>query len=263
MPSRGGTEKPPQTRKQAGKEYRFKIDVFTPETLPMKRLAEYLAPLATMLGEETAVHFQKLEPGSTVVVHKVDFEAIPKVRERAAAIRRGDAPKDAVVAFRAINKLLREDNGVGTLRDRKNGADIIRFPGREEEVEKPLSIRQHGSIDGIVMRVGGRDETVPVLIQTETQEQTGIWTERRIAKELAVRLFESVRVFGKGRWTRDVDGFWKLMDFKIESFEPLLDTPLSAAIGRLRAIPTEWGADAYTELDTIRHGPKGGKHGGH
>ncbi len=33
-------------------QYRFKIDVFSVESLPMSRLAEYMTQLAKLLGEE-------------------------------------------------------------------------------------------------------------------------------------------------------------------------------------------------------------------
>jgi hypothetical protein len=36
-------------------EYRFRIDAFTPETMPMARLAEYMSQLAQLLGEPTYV----------------------------------------------------------------------------------------------------------------------------------------------------------------------------------------------------------------
>jgi hypothetical protein len=236
-------------------EYRFRIDAYTPETMPMARLAEYLTELAMILGEPTAVHLVRLEPGSTVLVHKIEREAIPKVRERASSVRRGSAPRDAVRAYRAINKLLRDDNGVGVLQE-KTGAEIIRFPGREETEEKFASIRQHGSIDGEILRVGGPQKYVPVLLQSEDQLIAGCWADRRIAKELAQRLFEPVRLFGRGRWSRDADGKWNLEQFIVESFEALRSEQLSDALSRLRAIPIAWGDDAYADLQAVRHGPE-------
>ena len=49
-------------------EYRFTIDAYSPETLPMSRLAEYMAEVARLLGKVDQVHFVRLEPGSTVLV---------------------------------------------------------------------------------------------------------------------------------------------------------------------------------------------------
>jgi hypothetical protein len=236
-------------------EYRFRIDAYTPDTMPMARLAEYLAELATVLGEPTYVHLVRLEPGSTVLVHQVEREAVPKVRDRATSVRRGRGPRDAVRAYHAINKLLREDDGVGVLQE-QTGAEIIRFPGREETEEKFAAIRQYGSIDGEVLRVGGPQKYVPVMLQSENEPIAGCYAERTIAKELARKLFEPVRVFGRGRWNRDADGKWSLDQFIIQSFEPLRSELLSEALGRLRAIPVSWGDDAYGDLQLMRHGPE-------
>jgi len=164
-------------RRGVATEYRFRIDAYTPDTMPMARLAEYLAELATVLGEPTSVHLVRLEPGSTVLVHEIEREAVPKVRERAISVRRGRGPRDAVRAYHAINKLLREDDGIGVLQE-QTGAEIIRFPGREETEEEFAAIRQYGSIDGEVLRVGGPQKYVPVLLQSEDRQIAGCWAER-------------------------------------------------------------------------------------
>jgi hypothetical protein len=52
--------------------------------------------------------------------------------------------------------MLREDNGIGVLKEGGDkGAVIIRFPGREEAEEKFPYVREHGSVDGIVAWIGG------------------------------------------------------------------------------------------------------------
>ena len=99
----------------AGEEFQFKIDAYSPETMPMARLAEYLAQLAIILGELNAVHLVRLEGGSTIVVHKIEREAVPKVVDRVTSVRVGNGPLDAVRANRRINQFLREDNAVGVL----------------------------------------------------------------------------------------------------------------------------------------------------
>ncbi len=252
-----GSARPRRPRSEGdATEYRFRIDAYTPDTMPMARLAEYLAELATILGEPTAVHLVRLEPGSTVLVHEIEHEAVPKVRERANSVRRGSGPRDAIRAYHTINKLLRADNGVGVLQEKE--AEIIKFPGREETEEQFTAIRQRGSIDGVILRVGGPQKYVPVLLQAEDQQIAGCWANRPVAKELAQKLFEPVRLFGRGRWNRDADGIWNLDQFIIEGFEPLRDEPLSETLGRLRAIPISWGDSPYTDLKMIRHGPQNG-----
>lgn len=243
-----------------GAEYRFKIDAYSPATMPMSRLAQYMAELSQILGEHSAVHFQKLARGSTVLISKVDREAAPKVRDRVIALRRGDESKDVRAAYDKINNLLRADNALGILKEQNVARGVvIKFPGREEFPP----IRQQGAIHGIVIGIKGKDETVSVTLQCDRRVVSGIYTSKTIAKELGVRLFEPVRLFGRGRWARGVEGNWNLLDFKIESFDSLIEVPLSDALADIRSIPTEWDDAAYSELAFMRHGPKDKLSGGH
>lgn len=244
-------------------EYRFKIDAYTPATMPMARLAEYMAELASLLGEPSAVHFKRLAKGSTVLIQSIDREAVPKVRARAAAVRSGDAPQEALRAFKRLNNYLREDNAVGILKEARPSGIVIKFPGRLEPNERFASIRQFGTIDGVINRMGGKDETIHVSLEVDGRQVSGCYTNRAIAKKLRHVMFDPVRLAGRGRWNRDADGNWSLEDFKIESFEPLKDAPLSEALAELRAIKTEWDDDSFNELRMIRHGPGDKKNGGH
>jgi hypothetical protein len=258
----------PRKVKSAGRdknEFRFKIDAYTPETIPMTRLAEYMSQLALLLGEPAAVHFRRLTKGSTVLNAKVDREAAPKVRDRVARVRSGDAPAEPMKAFAALNVLLRNDDAIGVLRDASPHGVVIRFPGRELTQEKVTSLRQHGYIDGIITGIRGKDATAHVILQSEGQQIAGCEIrDRALAKQLAAKYWEPVRLFGRGKWSRDADGNWRLEDFKVESFEALDDAPLGEALKQLRAIPTEWGDDEYRRLIELRHGPEGGKrNGGH
>lgn len=257
----------PRRTKNAGRgegtEYRFKIDAYSPETIPMARLAEYMAELAVLLGERNSVHFRRIAKGSTVLNLKIDREAAPKVRDRIAGVRAGDTSGEPLRAFRTLNKLLRDDNAIGILRSIAPHGIVVRFPGRETAEEKFASIRQQGSIDGIITGIRGRDETIHVTLQSEGQQISGCQTSRAIAKQLGAKLFEPVRLFGRGRWARDSEGIWSLIDFKIESFEALQDVPLTTALDELRKIPTEWDDSSYGELGMIRGGPKDKRNGGH
>jgi hypothetical protein len=254
------TKKPPKQGPQTTELF-FWIDAFTPATIPMARLAEYMAQLATILGEPASVHFVKLKRGGTRIVHKIENEAAPKVRERAASVRRGDAPRDALRAYENINKMLRDDNGTGALKE-STDAIIIPFPGVRSAEEKYAGIRERGTIDGEVIRVGGPHKWVPVLIETEGETFSGCWANRVLAKQLGARLFEPVRLHGAGKWDRSAEGKWILREFIIERFEPLSDEPLSEVLSRIRAI----GAFKDTTLDDLaylRKGPPEKQNGGH
>lgn len=241
-------------RKRDGEEYRFRIDAWTPAKIPMLRLAEYMRELAQILGEPTQVHFRRLVRGSTVIVHQIEREAVPKVFERVSQVRLGEGPSEALRSYKAVNRLLREDNAVGALKNRKL---LLRFPGREETQEAFAAVRQQGSLDGIITGVRGRDQTAHITLQDGERQISGCWTNRTIAKQLGAKLWEPVRLFGRGRWRRDEEGIWTLVDFKVEGFEPLDDAPLSDALANLRRIPTQWDDNAYKDLTMIRRGGNG------
>jgi hypothetical protein len=237
-----------------GQEFRFRIEAYTPETIPMQRLAEYLHELAAILGETKAVHFVRLEASSTVVVHTVEHEAIPKVRERVTAVARRQGSRDATRAYRTINRMLRADNGTGVLQA-PTGAEIIRFPGIQE-VERFGTVTQQCFMDGEVVRIGGTRERVPITLRSEEELITECYTSRATAKRLAAHLFEPVRLFGNGRFAREDQGSWKLEYFAFENFTQLTDEPLSSVVEALRAIPGgKWGEDTLDELRFIRQGP--------
>src|SRR5712664_3973202 len=95
--------------KVGGEKFHFKIDGFTPETLPMARLAVYMADLATLLGHEDKVHFVKVAKGSADLVHVVDEPQLEEVVHRLHLVKEGLGPVDAQVAFRSLNSRLSED----------------------------------------------------------------------------------------------------------------------------------------------------------
>jgi hypothetical protein len=227
-------------------EYRLKIDVFSVESLPMSRLAEYMTELALLLGEQERVHFSHLEAGSAVLVSNVENIAFPKVGERLHSVRDGQGPKDAMQAYKALDTLLAKDNAIATL-TADDGAEIIAFPGRTRP--KPIRygpFREEGSLDGTVIRIGGRDATIPVLLKDAEGAEYPCQTTLELSKQLAPHYRgETVRVYGSGRWVREENGSWTLLQFDIDRFEILDDAPLTDVVAKLRAVEgAKWSTDA-------------------
>ncbi len=253
------------TRQPKPAEFRFKIDVFTKATLPMARLAEYMASFALLCGETAHVHFERLAAGSVDLVSVVETPAVPKVAERVQRVRfRDDPPEDALMAYKDINIKLRQDNAVGTLSSRTNGRrhNVLSFPGRNAPPAETFTFSQDGSLDGVPILVGGKGKEVSVHLRSGEVVHTSCRAEQGVAKQLAEYLFtREVRVFGQGRWYRNEDGNWELKHFKISRFDPLDETPLSVVVESLKAIPgSEWGtiSDPWSELEKIRRGDDGG-----
>lgn len=243
-------------------EYRFTIaDSFTPETLPMERLAEYITALAKLLGEQENVHFRSIEAGSAVLVATVDPPAEPKVRERVFAVRDGVGPSDAQKAFSDLDGMLRKDNATGALSDGAAGL-VIPFPGRNRP--EPLvygPFRQDATIDGQLIRVGGKDETVPVHLRDGAIIHTGLVCTPETARRIAPNLYgPTLRVHGTGTWFRTGAGAWELRNFRISDFEVLDDAPLLEVVGALRKVKeSDWSTvpDPVRALLAERHGDEG------
>ncbi len=244
---------------ELGCEYRFTIDAFTPDTLPMSRLAEYMANLARLLGEVECVHFVRLEGGSTAVVHSVEPEAVPEVRKRVQSIMCKDIPNDVAAAFKGLNRLLATDNATGSLRDTESDL-AIEFPGRDQQELVTYGAQsQPGVLDGELIRIGGRDETVPVHLRDGDRIHI-CNADREIARRLGSHLYgRTLRVQGIGRWERDADGIWSLIRFNIKEFEILDAALLNEVVGRLRGVEgSGWKDidDPTDELERLRRPEK-------
>lgn len=223
--------------------YTLYIKAYTPETIPMARLAQYMQNLAAMLGQEAGVHFHTLKPGSTQIVTRIDHEEVPKVAANLERVKRGDGSPEANKAQAEIDRLLAEDNAVGFVyEDENQSAEIIAFPG----VTRPRPVvygpfKQEGSLDGILISVSGADETVHLQLQNGSLKYTGIDTNRDTARRLAKHMYEPIRIFGVGRWLRDEEGNWVLKKFRVESFNVLAPDDLRDAVEKIRSIEgSEW-----------------------
>lgn len=225
--------------------YDFRIDVWRPETLPLKRLSEYASELAKLFGSSADVHLLKIRKGSAVPEIAVAATAQASVAQRLALVGARNAPEDVTRPYRKVNDYLREDGGSAVLKV-KGGARIIDFPGCRTPLAEEVIIHEAGRLDGVVIRVGGSDETVPVWLEGENRERLRCVSSRAIAKELALHLFDDpVRVAGNGKWRRNADRMWELEEFNVTSWELPGAAPLDEMVNTLRDVPE----NGWAELD--------------
>ncbi len=183
------------------------------------------------------------------------------VRERVVAVRDGGGPSDTRKAFVDLDEMLRQDNATGAP---SNGAGdvVLPFPGRNRS-DLPIygPVRQDGTIDGQLIRVGGKDETVPVHLRDGAIIQTGLVCTPEIARRIAPHLYgPTLRVHGLGTWFRTGAGAWELRNFRINDFEVLDEAPLLTVVGNLRKVKgSDWGElpDPMRALLAERHGDEG------
>jgi hypothetical protein len=235
--------------------YDFRIDAWLPDTLPMARLAEYLANLAKVFGHQDHVHFLKVRKGSAIPEIHVQETAVPKVQARLKLVGTPDSPEDAAKSVHHINNMLRDDGASAVLRV-KGGAQVMVFPGCKTPLADEAIVHETGELIGTVIKVGGKDETVPLLLQDTDGTTYPCTTTRLLARELAHHLFgDLVRVQGTGKWRRTPERAWKLDEFKLKSWEQIDQTPLTDEVAALRAVEgSQWNtfADPQAELKKLR-----------
>jgi hypothetical protein len=151
-------------------------------------------------------------------------------------------------SYSKINNMLREDDGTATLVE--GSAEIIPFPGKQEKEPAIAGVLQQGKLQGKLQRVGGPSDWVPIQLEVEDGERavSGCQARRVTAKEMGVYLFEPIRVFGRGRWSRSREGRWSLDKFYIDSFEPLDRTPLIEVVAGLRSIRADWSPTPLADM---------------
>lgn len=232
--------------------FAFRIGAWTPATLPLSRLNAYLDELIVLFGHADHVHLTCIAPGSAVPKFAVDYAWAPKVRDRLQCANRLDAPSDVRRARDRINRLLRDDNATGSLRE-IGGAKILVFKGRDTPINQEALVTEAGVVDGVVVRVGGKDETVPVLVETDGRDYVHCTTSRERARALGHHLFGAeLRLTGRGQWRRDADGVWTLEKFLIEAFTELRGTALVETADALRAVEGSGWAELDDPLEYFR-----------
>ncbi|MGQ8879016.1 hypothetical protein ACUTR7_16005 [Delftia sp. NA_296.1] len=236
-------------------EYELWIDAYTPDTIPMNRLAEYLAALSKLLGYQANVHFSRLEKGSLLSVAAIEDVVSPMVDDRVSQAAAGTAANDALIAYADINRLLKQDNAIGELRGRKKTgatAVVIQFPGRDSpDPEKYAAFWEPAELDGELVRIGGRDSSAHAQIVDMDGRTWSITLARELASRIAPYLYKGpvLRISGVARWERNEAKEWKLLDFKAEEFKILEDLDLDEITTQLRALRnSDWSSQ--TDIDS-------------
>lgn len=233
-------------------EYIFHIDAYSPETIPMTRLAEYMAVLAAIFGEKDSVHFKGLQGGSTKVVSRVQREAVPKVRENINDAQSGDGNQDSIKAYKQANEMLRNDNAAASLECA--GTNVLDFPGKK--IPRPPKLgpfNQGVEKDGVLVRIGGVDKSAHATIEDGDGKTWSFEVNRELAVEIAHHLFGNpIRLKGTGRFFRDNDGLWQNTSLKGASFHELNPDSLFDVVEKLRQISESAWTDGKSPLLVMR-----------
>jgi hypothetical protein len=212
----------------------FRIDTFSPDTIPMSRLAEYMLELAALYGSQALVHFNGLRKGSTVLNASIEQPAVNEVESRLRLVHDSAAPDDLRKAYQSLNNMLKADKAVGQIRH-ATGDVALAFPGRDTPAQKTYRVKEAGVLDGVVIRIGGKDSTIPVWLKDADGTVHKCEANNETARELIQHYLASpLRVTGQGDWLRGEDGRWSLEKFKISGWDVLDNAPIADILNAAR-----------------------------
>lgn len=242
------------TRKRTPKELIFHLTGYSVDTMPLNKLTEYMADLATFFGAHEHVHLERIEDGSVNLAVRIDAEGVETVEQNVRSAKHNDAPPEVQNAQERINKRLASDNATARLLDGKK-RNIIQFPGASA-IPKIGPIKQRGTIDGKPYRVGGVSNIVTVYLDRHGVRYK-CKARREDAQKIAQHLWKDpIRVEGEGTWYRWPNGEWEMESFMIHAFDVLEETDLRSTIERIRSVNLRVKTDEnlIEEMSKIRNG---------
>lgn len=234
--------------------FKFIVPGYTPETMPLDRLLEYLSQLSIVLGNPGDLHLVAIERSSTRPVLAMRHDVAVKARHHAREVAEGGGSARRREAFYKIRHMVAEDGGQpATLREPK-GAVILKFPSVDIGQDQVIhSVRQPTSIEGTLVRVGGISENAQILIQELNGNViAGCTASRSVTQQMAHLIYHSIRVSGIGTWHRTEEGKWAITRLHVQTFDPLDDDELEDVVAKLRAVDVEWPADTIEQLQGMR-----------
>jgi hypothetical protein len=222
--------------------YTFKIEDFTPESMPFGRLVEYYIEIKKMLSVSDNLHLIDVVEGSHGSAFKIDRNHETALTKRLMEINDGTAPTTASRARDAINAMLREDGTSGSFYDSR-GVNVIPFPGKSAVKSSQLRVRGAASFVGELYHIAGTKDDAKVRISTEAYGVVFCTTSKEIAKALRDFLFEDVKVSGRGMWAKTDSGKWDIDNFVIADFAPVKRESFRQSVDRLRGMHIVWPDD--------------------
>ena len=216
-------------------QYELHVLGTSKKTLSLDDFADLAKRLADLLGEQERVHFGALKDGSARILAKVEQSARQDVFVQLAKMRLGATP----AKLTKLNDYLGSKGWRGELKNAEGGV-IIAFPGTpQQKQEQVQSVYQPDSLIGQVIKIGGRDDTVPMTLRTPDGAFVDVNVKGRDeARKLAQHLFGAdIKVNGNATWTRDEEGQWTCSAMEVLSFEETDSTSLVNLFEALRRVP--------------------------
>ncbi len=235
--------------------FEFVIPGYTPDTMPLDRLIEYLTQLTIILGNPSDLHLIDIQKSSTKPVLVMPHHAAVKARHRARETWEGGGSIRQRGAYQRLRRMVTDDGGKPAVLTSRQ-ATILEFPSVDLGADQEISaMRQATSVAGELIRVGGDGEFDQILLKELSDDiVTGCFATKEVAKRLAKCLHEQVRLHGIASWSRDQRGQWQISRMKVVDFETLENDALVDALAEVQTTAEGWPADLVDKLLEMRRG---------
>ena len=225
-----------------------------PRHLPLEDVGELAKRLSELLGSPEQLRFARLKTGSASILARVLPPAKEAVQLNLLRARQVDSGT-ALSKVARIDEYLAARGWHGELRNRQ-GRVLLVFPGATlaEPTQEVRAVHQLDSIIGKVIKIGGRDETVPMQLQSLDGRYVDVTVKGRdLAMQLGSLLFQEVRVSGLATWERDVEGEWSCSTMIVTDFDKPSAKPLSELFDELGELPgNEWNTMERPEAEWLK-----------
>ena len=219
-------------------QYELHVHGVSKGKLSLEDFAELAKKLAELLGSKEKVHFGALKNGSAKLQLKVEVPVRQAVVVQLLRAKNEDGPGASKVVW--IDEFLGKKGWHGELKN-DQGNVVIDFPGviNKPAPEPVQTVHQASTIIGQVIKIGGRDETVPMQIRTPDGAFVDVNVKgREQARKLGHHLFGAdLKFSGNATWTRDEEGHWSCSDMEVLSFEEPDGSSLVDLFASLQQIP--------------------------
>lgn len=225
-------------------DFAFHIKGVSLDSLDMSRLAEYIKAFADLLGDGSAPKLAGIVKGSVVLRVRDCGEHPALARQRIRDAANDDAPGNA--PYQKLINLMRKDGARGTIIDPGKNVLLTFAPSRTANDDaKEYILHDNGELDGVVVGIAGKDDTVHVRLQAHDGTVNSVTVrDMGLARELAGRFrLGTVRVHVHGTWKRRTDGVWEPNVVYADRIEDLDQSSAQDVFNALAAIPgNSWGA---------------------
>ncbi|NVD96753.1 hypothetical protein [Massilia sp. BJB1822] len=190
---------------------------------------------------------KKLEPRNIAALGLSEFDPVNSLDSNEAIatyLSEILAYGDSVLLRSAVTDVVR-----ALKKDTRGARDAIRsdrqilgeMPRRDDPVQRSHYVKEAGILDGIVIRIGGKGNAIPIWLQDCDGIIYKCEASSELARELAQHYLSApVRVFGQGNWLRAEDGSWSVESFGIHSWEAPDDASIADILDSARLAENGW-----------------------